>query len=47
MAVPNKQNIKRYGWKKQFIVVSLKKIFFYASENHKQNADPVLILDIE
>jgi Rho-associated protein kinase 2 len=44
LAVPNKQNIKRYGWKKQYVVVSSKKIFFYATENSKQ--DPLLILDI-
>lgn len=28
------------------MVVSSKKIFFYNSENDKQNADPVLILDL-
>ena len=27
--VPNKQNIKRHGWKKQYVVVSSKKIIFY------------------
>ena len=45
--MPNKQNIKRYGWRKQYVVVSRKKILFYNSENHKQNADPVMVLDIE
>ncbi|KYN34642.1 Rho-associated protein kinase 2 [Trachymyrmex septentrionalis] len=44
--VPNKQNIKRHGWKKQYVVVSSKKIIFYNSENDKMNADPVLILDL-
>ncbi|XP_071634031.1 rho-associated, coiled-coil containing protein kinase 2 isoform X1 [Temnothorax longispinosus] len=44
--VPNKQNIKRHGWKKQYVVVSSKKIIFYNSENDKLNADPVLILDL-
>ena len=47
LAVPNKQNIRRYGWKKQYVVVSSKKILFYASEAHKQNNDPLLVLDIE
>lgn len=47
LAVPNKQNIKRYGWKKQYVVVSSKKILFYSSENSKMNADPILVLDIE
>ncbi|XP_059487935.1 rho-associated protein kinase 2 [Neocloeon triangulifer] len=46
LSVPNKQNIRRHGWKKQYIVVSSKKIIFYNSENEKQNADPVLILDL-
>lgn len=44
--VPNKQNIRRHGWKKQYVVVSSKKIIFYNSENEKINADPVLILDL-
>lgn len=46
LSVPNKQNIKRHGWKKQYVVVSSKKIIFYNSENDKLNADPVLILDL-
>lgn len=47
LSVPNKQNIRRHGWKKQYIVVSSKKIIFYNSENEKMNADPVLILDLK
>ncbi|RXG56558.1 Rho-associated protein kinase 2 [Armadillidium vulgare] len=43
---PNKQNIKRHGWKKQYVVVSSRKIFFYNSESDKQNSDPILILDL-
>ncbi|XP_048508701.1 rho-associated protein kinase 2 isoform X2 [Athalia rosae] len=46
LSVPNKQNIKRHGWKKQYVVVSSKKIIFYNSENDKMNADPILILDL-
>ncbi len=46
LSVPSK-NIKRYGWRKQYVVVSRRKILFYNSENHKQNADPVMVLDIE
>ncbi|KAI5705422.1 hypothetical protein M8J75_014857 [Diaphorina citri] len=46
VSIPNKQNIKRHGWKKQYVVVSSKKIIFYNSENDKQNTDPVLILDL-
>lgn len=44
--VPNKQNIKRHGWKKQYVVVSSKRIIFYNSEQDKQNRDSHLILDL-
>ena len=47
LATPNKQNIKRHGWKKQYVVVSSKKVLFYESESSRQNSDPVLVLDIE
>lgn len=46
LSIPSKQNIKRYGWKKQFVVVSSRKIIFYNSENDKQNTDPVIVLDL-
>ncbi|KZS02187.1 Rho-associated protein kinase 2, partial [Daphnia magna] len=35
--IPSKQNIRRHGWRKQYVVVSSKKIFFYNSESDKQN----------
>ncbi|BFY99727.1 hypothetical protein BsWGS_02766 [Bradybaena similaris] len=47
LAVPHRNNIKKYGWKKQFVVVSSRKVLFYASENEKQNTDPVMVLDID
>ena len=46
LSIPSKQNIRRHGWRKQYVVVSSKKIFFYHSEVEKQNADPILILDL-
>ncbi|KAF9804212.1 hypothetical protein SFRURICE_020640 [Spodoptera frugiperda] len=47
LSVPFKQNIRRHGWKKQYVVVSSKKIIFYNTENDKQNTtDPVMILDL-
>lgn len=47
LSVPNKQNIRRHGWKRQFVIVSSRKIIFYNSEIDKQNTiDPVLILDL-
>ncbi|WAR23085.1 ROCK2-like protein [Mya arenaria] len=47
LSVPNKQNIKKYGWRKQYVVVSSRKVLFYGSEAEKQKAMPVLVLDIE
>lgn len=47
LSIPNRQNIKRYGWKKQYVVVSSKKILFYPSESSRLNADPDLVLDID
>ncbi|XP_065210146.1 rho-associated protein kinase 1 isoform X2 [Planococcus citri] len=47
LSIPNKQNIRRHGWKKQYVVVSSKKIIFYNSESDKQNTDPALILDLK
>lgn len=46
LSIPNKQNIRRHGWKKQYVVVSSKKIIFYNSETDKQDTNPVLILDL-
>lgn len=46
LSIPNKQNIRRYGWRKQYVVVSSRKIIFYNSENDKVKSDPTLILDL-
>ncbi|XP_015835681.1 rho-associated protein kinase 1 isoform X1 [Tribolium castaneum] len=46
LSIPSKQNIKRHGWKKQYVVVSSRKIIFYNSESDKQNTDPVIVLDL-
>ncbi|RDD46226.1 Rho-associated protein kinase 2, partial [Trichoplax sp. H2] len=47
LAIPNRKNIKKYGWKKQYVVLSLKKIFFYASDMDKANSNPAMILDVD
>lgn len=47
LAIPNRSNIKKYGWRKQYVVVSSRKVLFYNTENDKQNADPILVLDID
>lgn len=46
LSIPFKQNIRRHGWKKQYVVVSSKKIIFYNSDSDKQNSDPVMVLDL-
>lgn len=46
LSIPNKQNIRRYGWRKQYVVVSSRKIIFYNSENDKLKSDPTMILDL-
>ncbi|XP_030068754.1 rho-associated protein kinase 1 isoform X1 [Microcaecilia unicolor] len=47
LSVPNKGNIKRYGWKKQYVVVSSKKILFYNDELDKEQSNPSMVLDID
>jgi len=46
LQIPSKQNIRRHGWKKLYVIVSSKKIIFFHSETERQNADPTLILDL-
>lgn len=47
LQIPNRNNFKRFGWRKQYVVVSIKKILFYDSETDIQNARPVLVIDID
>ncbi|KAF7268408.1 hypothetical protein GWI33_018469 [Rhynchophorus ferrugineus] len=46
LSIPLKQNIRRHGWKRQYVVASSRKIIFYNSEGDKQNTDPVIVLDL-
>ncbi|XP_014669063.1 PREDICTED: rho-associated protein kinase 2-like [Priapulus caudatus] len=46
LAIPNKQNLRKHGWKRQYVIVSSRKLFFYNSNEDRQNSDPVLILDL-
>ena len=46
LQTPLKQNIRRHGWKKLYIVVSSRKIIMFNSEQDRQNSDPTLILDL-
>ncbi|CAF98420.1 unnamed protein product, partial [Tetraodon nigroviridis] len=47
LSIPNRVNIKRYGWKKQYVVVSSKKILFYNDEQDKEQSNPSMVLDID
>lgn len=47
LQVPSRQNIRRHGWKKLYVIVSSKKIIFFNSEVERQNADPTLIIDLK
>uniref|UniRef100_A0A671RQK6 non-specific serine/threonine protein kinase n=1 Tax=Sinocyclocheilus anshuiensis TaxID=1608454 RepID=A0A671RQK6_9TELE len=47
LAIPYRANIKRYGWKKQYVVVSSKKILFYNDEQDKEQSNPSMVLDID
>uniref|UniRef100_A0A8C6LN47 Rho-associated protein kinase 1 n=1 Tax=Nothobranchius furzeri TaxID=105023 RepID=A0A8C6LN47_NOTFU len=47
LSIPNRANIKRYGWKKQYVVVSRKKILFYNDEQDKEQSTPSMVLDID
>ncbi|XP_017065127.1 rho-associated protein kinase 1 isoform X2 [Drosophila eugracilis] len=48
LSVPNKQNRRRgHGWKRQYVIVSSRKIIFYNTDIDKHNTtDAVLILDL-
>lgn len=46
LSVPQKQNIRRHGWRRQYVVVSSRKILFYNCEADRANADPALVLDL-
>ncbi|XP_078072207.1 rho-associated protein kinase 1 [Mustelus asterias] len=47
LSIPNRANIKRYGWKKQYVVVSSRKILFYNDELNKEQSNPSMVLDID
>ena len=47
LSILNRDRPRRQGmWKKQYVVVNSKKIFFYDSEADKQSARPNVIIDL-
>uniref|UniRef100_A0AAY4AAG7 non-specific serine/threonine protein kinase n=1 Tax=Denticeps clupeoides TaxID=299321 RepID=A0AAY4AAG7_9TELE len=47
LSLPVRNNTKRFGWEKKYVIVSSKKILFYSSEQDKEQSNPYMVLDIE
>ncbi|KAJ8289497.1 hypothetical protein GJAV_G00002010 [Gymnothorax javanicus] len=47
LSLPVRNNNKRFGWERKYVVVSSKKILFYNSEQDKELSNPYMVLDID
>ncbi|ESO94492.1 hypothetical protein LOTGIDRAFT_215457 [Lottia gigantea] len=47
LGVPTRHVKQKYGWQKQYVVVSSRKVLFYNNETDKVQSSPVLVLDID
>ncbi|XP_053700966.1 rho-associated protein kinase 2 [Synchiropus splendidus] len=47
LALPVRNNTKRFGWERKYVVVSSKKILFYSSEQDREQSIPYMVLDID
>ncbi|XP_013922666.1 PREDICTED: rho-associated protein kinase 2 [Thamnophis sirtalis] len=47
LSLPARNNTKKFGWVKKFIIVSSKKILFYHNEQDKEQSNPYMVLDID
>ncbi|XP_066554385.1 rho-associated protein kinase 2 isoform X3 [Amia ocellicauda] len=47
LSLPVRNNTKRFGWEKKYVVVSSKKILFYNTEQDKEHSNPYMVLDID
>ncbi|KAI1895124.1 hypothetical protein AGOR_G00103060 [Albula goreensis] len=47
LSIPVRNNNKRFGWEKKYVIVSSKKILFYNSEQDKEQSNPYMVLDID
>uniref|UniRef100_A0A8C9R0K1 Rho-associated protein kinase n=1 Tax=Scleropages formosus TaxID=113540 RepID=A0A8C9R0K1_SCLFO len=47
LSLPVRNNTKKFGWEKKYVVVSSKKILFYNSEQDKEQSNPHMVLDID
>ena len=46
LSIPEKKNKRRHDWKRQYVVVSYRKIFFCNTAEDKTASKPSVILDI-
>ncbi|XP_061824424.1 rho-associated protein kinase 2 isoform X1 [Nerophis lumbriciformis] len=47
LSLPVRNNTKKFGWERKYVVVSSKKILFYKSEQDKEQSIPYMVLDID
>ncbi|KAK9533314.1 hypothetical protein VZT92_008438 [Zoarces viviparus] len=47
LSLPVRNNTKKFGWEKKYVVVSSKKILFYNNEQDKEHSIPYMVLDID
>uniref|UniRef100_A0A8C2XTE5 Rho-associated protein kinase n=1 Tax=Cyclopterus lumpus TaxID=8103 RepID=A0A8C2XTE5_CYCLU len=47
LSLPVRNNTKKFGWEKKYVVVSSKKILFYNNELDKEHSIPYMVLDID
>lgn len=47
LSLPMRNNTKKFLWRKQYVIVSSKKILFYDSEQDKEFSNPSMVLDID
>ncbi|TRY98817.1 hypothetical protein DNTS_021087, partial [Danionella cerebrum] len=47
LSLPVRNNTKRFGWERKYVVVSSKKIIFYSNEQDREHSNPYMVLDID
>ncbi|XP_042304397.1 rho-associated protein kinase 2 isoform X3 [Sceloporus undulatus] len=47
LSLPARNNTKKFGWVRKYVVVSSKKVLFYHSEQDKEQSNPYMVLDID
>uniref|UniRef100_A0ABM5GJD9 non-specific serine/threonine protein kinase n=1 Tax=Pogona vitticeps TaxID=103695 RepID=A0ABM5GJD9_9SAUR len=47
LSLPARNNTKKFGWVKKYVVVSSKKVLFYHNEQDKEQSNPYMVLDID